>query len=58
MSSDPPWPSDRRGWPSLSFYHSHRDEIHRQMREEEEFIRRMRQSAPADKDADGNPVPS
>lgn len=43
---------------ALAYYHTYRDEIHRQMREEEEFVRRMRQPAPAGKDADGNPVPS
>jgi uncharacterized protein (DUF433 family) len=43
---------------ALAYYHSNRDEIHRQMREEEAFVRNMRQADVMGKDVSGHTVPS
>jgi len=43
---------------ALAYYHAHKEDIHRHMREEEQFVRRMRKETPVGKDADGNPVSS
>jgi uncharacterized protein (DUF433 family) len=50
---------------ALSYYWDHRDEIQRQMREETDFVEKMKQQNPsllrqklAEKDAQNHPLPS